>query len=81
LRSEHGNSLLEDICTSQLETVIPRDPHTPICILHGKRKGKVGELIEKNKRKETAIVKLDETVLELSYDDICEFVGDPEEYN
>jgi ribosomal protein S4E len=81
LKSDTGSTLLEDICTNQVETVIPREPRTPICILNGRRKGRVGELVEKNRKKETAVVKLpDGGVFELSYDDICEFVGDPEDY-
>jgi len=81
LRSESGDVLIEDICSTQLETVIPKEARTPVCILFGKQRGSVGELVEKNKRNETAIIKIpDGGVFELSYDDICEFVGDPEDY-
>jgi len=80
LRSDSG-SLIEDICTSQVETVIPKHLNIPVCILAGKEKGRIGELMEKNKKKQTAVVKLpDGAVYELSFDDICEFVGDPEDY-
>ncbi|XP_021951066.1 G-patch domain and KOW motifs-containing protein isoform X1 [Folsomia candida] len=82
LRSDGGGStFLEDITTSQVETVIPKQTGAAVCILEGRQKGRIGELVERNRSQEVAIVKIpDGAVVELSYDDICEFVGDPEDY-
>lgn len=80
---EAANSFLEDIHSSQIETVIPKIPGTSVSILSGRDiKGRIGELVDRGRKgEETAIVKIpDAGVFELKYDDICEFVGDPEDY-
>ena len=72
---------MEDVRASQVETVIPKESGTAVYILHGKFKGKVGTVEDKNRKEQTAIIRIpDGGVCELEYDDVCEFVGDPDDF-
>jgi ribosomal protein S4E len=80
LKSDTGE-VIDKVRTSQLETVIPKISSGLVYILTGKHKGKVGKLIEKDNRDEVGVIQIpDEGVVELHFDDICEFVGDIEDY-
>jgi len=81
LKSEPGGTILEDIKASQVETVIPKESGSAVYILHGRFKGRVGTVEEKNRKEQTCIIRIpDGGVCELEYDDLCEFVGDPEDF-
>lgn len=64
-----------DISAKYLETVIPRESGSYVMIVEGKFRGKIAEMLRKNNDKAKATIRLlndEETVLDLSYDDICQ---------
>lgn len=67
---------LEDIKANMLETTIPKYENAKVLILRGKYKHQYGIVVSRDKRKNTAIVEVSDSrsKLELSYDDICDFV-------
>lgn len=68
----------EGLRASQLETVVPKKPGCPLIILRGSRRGRHARLLDK--RFEAAAVQLtdDMEVVNVSLDDIAEYVGDLE---
>lgn len=77
-KSEEGN-VLEGLAQSQLETVIPKSEGAFVLVVSGKNRGQLGEVISKNKKKSMAAVQLlqdRDSVVNIDFDHICEFVGD-----
>merc|ERR1712059_106643 len=76
-RTEEGK-LVEEVRTDKMETVVPKGDQSMVMVLKGERKGEVGTILGRNKVKYLATVQLviDEEVLVLEYDNICQYVGD-----
>ncbi|KAJ8046817.1 G-patch domain and KOW motifs-containing protein [Holothuria leucospilota] len=77
-RTDEGK-LLEDISENMLETLIPRTEPGYIMVVQGKYTGQVGTILNKDKRKCEADVQMlrdRDQIVKLSYDSICEYVGD-----
>jgi len=76
-KTEDGQ-ILDEIDQKSLETVIPRTDPAYVMIISGKKTGQLGEILQKDKAKCIASVQLlkDRSIVRLSYDDICEYVGD-----
>jgi len=86
-RTESGK-ILDDLCESMLETVIPKSTGASYVMItsHGKNEhdGKLARILEKDKAKSRAFLQLiedREIVVDLSFDDICEYTGDVENYS
>ncbi|XP_069142539.1 G-patch domain and KOW motifs-containing protein-like [Argopecten irradians] len=77
-RTDNG-SVLEGLSQEMLETVIPKSEPSFVQLVAGKWKGQLAELMKRDKTNCMAVVQLlqdRDEVLKLSYDSICEFVGD-----
>ena len=77
-RTEDG-ILLDSVSIAMLETVIPRTDPAYVMIVSGKRKGLVGEVIERDRERYRATVQLlpdRDEIVQISYDDVCEYTGD-----
>ncbi|XP_041358208.1 G-patch domain and KOW motifs-containing protein-like [Gigantopelta aegis] len=80
-----GGQILENLSQDHLETVIPRetgDQRAIVMLTATSQKGRIGEIISRNKTKSQLVVRLlcsgyeDENIVTLdSYDHACEFVG------
>ena len=73
-----------DLSQKQLETVIPRSEPAYVYIVAGKDKGQIGEILQKDKSLCTASVQLlsdRDVLLTLSYESICEYVGDISDFD
>ena len=82
VRTESGR-VLDNVDPRDCETVIPKKDQGIIMIVRGKRKGKIGEILGRDKRNSEAAIQVlpdKDEVLKLDYDDICEFVGDVDLY-
>lgn len=74
-----SNHILEDVHTKMLETVIPRTEKSCVMVVQGKHKGQIGVVLNRDKANCIATVQLlsdREKLLKLSYDIICEYLGD-----
>jgi len=77
-KRENG-SVLEGISQNMLETVIPKNDDAYVMILDGELKGQVGQILERDRSKNLAHVQLitnRNQTCRLSFDSICEYVGD-----
>nr|XP_022299314.1 G patch domain and KOW motifs-containing protein-like [Crassostrea virginica] len=77
-RSDEGK-VLEGLSQSQLETVIPKSDGAFVLVVSGKYRGQLGEVMSKNKKKSLAAIQLlqdRDSVVNIDFDHICEFVGD-----
>ncbi|KAE8800496.1 Protein MOS2 [Hordeum vulgare] len=76
---DDGSELVQGVERDMLETVLPRT-NGRVLVLYGKHKGVYGHLVEKNSEAETAVVEDADTedMVRLKYDQIAEYVGDPE---
>ena len=76
--------ILDDIDPYDVETVIPKDEMSVVMIVRGSEfKGKVGELLRKDAKREVVAVRLlpdKDEVLKFGYDDVCEVTGDITEF-
>jgi len=86
-RTESGK-ILDDLNETMLETVIPKSGADGYVMItsHGKveHDGKIARILEKDKAKSRAFLQLIEdrdVVVDLSFDDICEYTGDVENYS
>jgi len=75
--------MLQDMRTDKLETVIPRETGSIVQIVGGDFKGELAELMEKDKAKCRAYVRLltSQNVVKKDYEDVCSFAGRVEEYD
>jgi G patch domain and KOW motifs-containing protein len=73
------SELVQGVDQDMLETVLPRT-NGWVLVLYGKHKGVYGHLIEKNSADETGVVQDADTkdMIRVRYDQIAEYVGDPE---
>jgi len=80
-RTEEGK-MVQGLRTDKLETVIPRDIGGRVQIIEGKFKNEIAELLDKDKSKCRANVRLviSGKVLLKDYEDICSYTGTTEEY-
>ncbi len=81
-RSESG-AYLEGVKPKQLETVIPKKEGAVVMVLYGKFKGRLAEVLGRDKAKCVAAVQIlpdREEAAKLDFDDICEFAGDVPEF-
>uniref|UniRef100_A0ACD5X4E7 Uncharacterized protein n=2 Tax=Avena sativa TaxID=4498 RepID=A0ACD5X4E7_AVESA len=76
---EDGSELVQGVEQDMLETVLPRT-NGRVLVLCGKHKGVYGHLVEKNAEAETGLVEDADTkgMIRVNYDQIAEYVGDPE---
>ena len=77
--------VLDDIDPYDVETVIPKEEFSLIMIVNknSEHKEKIAEMLRKDSRKGIATVRIlpdKEEVLNLSYDDICEVIDNPDDY-
>ncbi len=82
-RSEEDSSFLEDVCPEQLETVIPKKEGSVVMVLRGRWRGRLGEMVKRDKAKCLAVVQMlpdRDEVARLDFDDICEYIGDVPDY-
>jgi len=78
VRTDTGR-LLDEVDPRYCETVVPKGEKAAVMIVHGRRKGRIAEILCRDKANCTAAVQLlpdKDEVLKLSYDDICEYTGD-----
>ncbi|XP_074645657.1 G-patch domain and KOW motifs-containing protein-like [Tubulanus polymorphus] len=76
---KYEGKLLEELPQSSLETVVPKSHPSHVKIVHGSYCGQLGEIIERDKGKETCTVQLlsnRDKALTLHLDNICEYLGD-----
>lgn len=81
-KTEEGK-MLQDMRTDKLETVIPRETGSIVQIVEGDFRGEIAELVEKDKSKCRAIVRLltSQNVIKKEYEDICAFTGRVDDYD
>jgi len=75
---EEGGKLVEDVHEGDVETVIPKVGGRVLILTSAKEhRGEIGKLLEKNVSKAKAFVQLegDTEILEVSFDDIAEYLG------
>ncbi|KAM0911616.1 hypothetical protein ACQ4PT_013340 [Festuca glaucescens] len=79
IRMDEGSELVQGVEQDMLETVLPRTSGR-VLVLCGKHKGVYGHLVEKNAEAETGLVEDADTkgMVRVNYDQIAEYVGDPE---
>lgn len=72
---EGGGSMLRDVPQTLLETVVSKGC-TQVEVVRGKHKGSTVDLLERDPNRNVAVIKLARTgeKMELSLDDVCEFV-------
>lgn len=75
LRLEEGGKVVEGLREDELETLLP-PVGSNVMVLEGEHRGEVAKLIEKDSKRSRATVQLESelTVLQLNYDDVCEYV-------
>ncbi|XP_078455060.1 G-patch domain and KOW motifs-containing protein [Lampetra planeri] len=81
-RTEEGR-ILEGIEQSMLETIIPKTDKDYVMVVLGKYKGQVGLILNRDKNNCQATVQLtgqSDQLLKLSYDDMCHYVGEVDEF-
>lgn len=73
VRLDGDPRVLEGLREEELETVIP-SVHGRVMVVRGEHSGEVGELLVKDAERDKATVQLEAelTVLQLSFDDVCE---------
>ena len=73
-----GQKIITDVRQRQLETVVPKLEGTPVLVLLGKFRGRVGRLLKRNSSTGLAAVQFssDLSVHKLYLDDIAEYTGD-----
>jgi len=76
VRLEEGGKLVEGLRTAAVETVLPKGPGA-VMVLRGKHRLRKGRLLERDTKRARAMVQLagDFEVIELSFDDVAEWVG------
>lgn len=80
-QTEQGR-LIEDVPQSALETVVPKTLDSHVRVVGGDCKGQLAVLLERNTSKYSAVIQLllDKSVMTADYDDICEHLGDINEF-
>ncbi|KAJ7328638.1 hypothetical protein OS493_023908 [Desmophyllum pertusum] len=80
-QTEEGR-LLEDIPQSALETVVPKTPDSHVRVVGGDHRGQLAVLVERDTSKYSAVIQLllDKDIITADYDDICEHVGDVNDF-
>ncbi|XP_073229046.1 G-patch domain and KOW motifs-containing protein-like isoform X1 [Porites lutea] len=73
---------LEDIPQSALETVVPKTLDSYVRVVKGDHKGQLAVLLKRDKSEDSAVIQLtlDKKVVTVDFDDICEHIGDANEY-
>eukprot|EP00088_Acartia_fossae_P037742 TRINITY_DN3899_c0_g1_i8.p1 TRINITY_DN3899_c0_g1~~TRINITY_DN3899_c0_g1_i8.p1 ORF type:complete len:504 (-),score=114.45 TRINITY_DN3899_c0_g1_i8:10-1476(-) len=81
-KTEEGK-ILQDMRTDKLETVIPREMDSVVQIVGGDYSGELAQLVDKDKNKYRAYVRLltSQKVVTKDYEDICSYTGRVEEYD
>ncbi|CAM8970823.1 unnamed protein product [Rhodiola kirilowii] len=77
---DDSRELVQGVHQEHLETAIPR-PGGPVLVLYGEHKGVYGTLMERDREKETGIVRDADThsLISVGLEHIAEYVGDPAE--
>jgi len=67
----------QDLKQEQLETVVPGTDGTPVLVLLGRNKGRMGRLLQRNTQTGLAAIQIgtDPEIHTLSLDDISEYCG------
>ncbi|KAL1285603.1 G patch domain and KOW motifs-containing protein [Trichinella pseudospiralis] len=74
-----NGEVLENIRESQIETVIPRQEQSSVMVVCGTFRGQLGRIVHRDTRNCRVLVALAENTVELSYDDVCEYIGETED--
>lgn len=56
----------------EIETVIPREEGSGVCILKGEFKGEIGKMLAKDRKKEQVTVQIGMEIVTVSMDDCCQ---------
>lgn len=74
---------VQDIHQSQLETVVPGDPGTPLLVVAGRYAGQKGRLLQRNTQTGVAAVRFcdDVNIHKLFLDDICQYCGPTDDWD
>eukprot|EP00965_Chrysotila_dentata_P246879 6207414-Pleurochrysis_carterae.AAC.3 len=77
MRMDDDGQLVEGLKMEQVETVLPKGQGA-VLVVQGEHRLRRGRLLERDSKKTKAIVQLsgDFEVVECSYDDIAEWVGE-----
>jgi len=78
--AEDGKTVLDDLSEDMLETVIPKKNGAAVLIVRGSNAGKVGTMLERDSHSCKAVVQLSDAIKNISFDDICEYVGESAEF-
>lgn len=80
-QTEEGR-LLEDIPQTVLETVVPKTQNTHVRVVRGRHRGQLALLLERDTSKYSAVIQLllEKSIVTVDYDDICEHIGDVNEF-
>ena len=74
-----SGSILDNVSTSKVETIIPKNDSSVVMIVRGSNRGQLAEILSRDRRSSRATVQVlpdKEDILRVDYDDICEYVGD-----
>lgn len=65
-----------------METVVPKTLDSCVRVVKGDHKGQLAVLLKRDKSKYSAVIQLtlDKKVVPVDFDDICEHIGDANEY-
>ncbi|XP_078342048.1 G-patch domain and KOW motifs-containing protein-like isoform X2 [Oculina patagonica] len=80
-QTEEGR-LLEDVPQSALETIVPKTLDAHVRVVGGQHRGQLGVLLKRDTSKYSAVIQLSlyKNIITVDYDDICEHVGDVNEF-
>lgn len=76
-RTENG-IILDEILNSKCETIIPKS-HDMVMVVRGSNAGRLANILRRDKNSSRALLEIlpdKEDVVNLCYDDICEYTGD-----
>lgn len=73
---ENDGLMIDDVKERYVETALPKAGGR-VMVLSGEHKGERGKLLERNSKKNKAVVQLEEdlNIVNLTYDDVSEYLG------
>lgn len=75
LRLDNGK-LVEHVTEDMIETVIPKNDNALVYCVLGKYKGKVGRVVDRDRKALKCAVQMDDDIFMVPYDDISEYVAE-----
>ena len=80
-RTETG-TILDEVLNSKCETIIPKS-HDMVMVVRGTNAGRLANILRRDKTSSRALLEIlpdKEDIVNLSYDDICEYTGEDASY-